>query len=65
MLIDQLDDLLDTSMLSDLLGVSRSTIRSMLRAGCLPFIKINGRRRVLKKDLEKYLADNMYFSGEA
>ncbi len=37
------------------LGVSRWTIRRMIDSGALPFVRVNGRRKILPADLDEYL----------
>lgn len=59
MLIDNLKDSLTTKQISQILGVSKSTVRSMIRDGLLAAILIAGRYRVLKSDLEAYLQNNL------
>jgi excisionase family DNA binding protein len=60
MITDNLKTLLDTRELAEMLDVSRSTVRAMLRHGEIPFIRIAGRHRVLKQDLEEYLQHNRH-----
>ena len=60
MLIDKLQQTLNTRQIADLLDVSESTVRSLLKNGSIRHIKIGGRLRVLREDLEKYVESNLH-----
>jgi excisionase family DNA binding protein len=47
---------LTTDQVAQLLGLSRSTVTAMIGRGELPSVKVGGSRRVLRRDLETYLA---------
>lgn len=62
MIIENLkpENLLKVSQIAELLGVSKTTVRAILNNGTIPYIRIGGRNRVLKADLENYLFTNTY-----
>jgi excisionase family DNA binding protein len=45
-----------TGQVAQLLGLSRSTVAQMIRTNALPSVKIGGSRRVLRAELDRYLA---------
>jgi excisionase family DNA binding protein len=47
---------LTTVQVAELLGLSRSTVTLMISRQELPSVKVGGSRRVLRRDLDAYLA---------
>jgi excisionase family DNA binding protein len=47
---------LTTDQVAQLLGLSRSTVTAMIGRSELPSVKVGGSRRVLRRDLDSYLA---------
>jgi excisionase family DNA binding protein len=47
---------LTTTQVAALLGLSRSTVTLMISRGELTSVKVGGSRRVLRRDLDAYLA---------
>lgn len=58
------DGLLDMTRAADLLGLSTRTLYEMLEARKLPFVKVNGRRKVPRKALINYMAVNLHIAAE-
>ena len=48
-------DALTTVQVAAALGLGRVTVAEMIRRGELPSVKIGGARRVLRRDLDRYL----------
>ncbi len=48
-------DALTTVQVAGTLGLGRATVAEMIRRGDLPSVKIGGARRVLRRDLDRYL----------
>lgn len=55
MLLDDIQNTLSTEEVANILRVAKSTVRNILKDGALPYIRISGRNRVFKSDLETYL----------
>lgn len=52
---------LTVKAVAELLNVSQPTVRSYIRQGLLPSLELGGCRRILRSDLEAFLADHRCF----